>query len=84
VDHFGLTMGEIARLTDRQILDIYYHKRDKETGAIEPPPVEADASRPPTLESELFALRQLAAALNMKPDNVAECEAKLKEKYARE
>jgi hypothetical protein len=78
-------MPAIARLTDRQILEIYYHKRDKVTGDIEAPEPKAEtSSAPPTLDRAIFELRQLAAKLHISAERLAEAEAKVREKYADE
>lgn len=48
---FCLPMAAIARLTDRQIREIYGHKRD-DRGSIEPPPESPLVAEPQTREEE--------------------------------
>lgn len=84
LDHFqGTSMDAYAKLTDRQILDLYFHKRD-EHGDIEPEkkPIEAPADQPPCLERELRSLDVLAATFRLPAEQVEEARAKLRAKYA--
>ncbi len=59
-----LTPDEIGRLTDRQILELYYHRRDPKTGAVEEEPYRPAEG---TLEHELSALAILAGELKLSP-----------------
>ena len=85
-----LTMPQIARLTDRQILEIYWHKRDK-NGEIEIPPLhEAEAegipeepAREATFEEEMARLEFLGKALQLPPGNLADARDKLRAKFGR-
>ena len=65
VDKFGLRPWEIARLTDRQIAEVYFHARD-EHGALVAPSRTPDKSEfgtrydpPESLGAELKALGEL-------------------------
>lgn len=66
IDRFGLRPWEIARLTDRQIEELYFHKRDKDGVILFPveelPEVE---ETPDTLETALAKLEELRTV--MKP-----------------
>jgi hypothetical protein len=86
LDHFHLTLGQIGRLTDAQIYDLYFHRRDRKTGAIVFPEGPAKATNedvPHTLESELAMLDMLALiSPNTPASNIEEAKVKLRAKYA--
>jgi hypothetical protein len=89
-DRFHITPEEYARLTDRQIFDLFLHAR-KADGSIDfdvpftimPEPKEEE--KPHTLESEMAALDELANNPLFKIDaaKLQELKDKLREKYAR-
>ncbi|QJW98692.1 hypothetical protein [Frigoriglobus tundricola] len=65
MDKFGLRPWEIARLTDKQIAQVYFHARD-EHGALVVPTRPVSAAEfgtryepPATLEDELKTLAEL-------------------------
>lgn len=66
LDKFHLTLDQIARLTDRQIDDYYFHPRDQH-GAIKPIQVLEPAAPLPKLsyEEELRNLEFLNAAVGL-------------------
>lgn len=76
-----MPLDAVARLTDRQIDELYFHPRDKE-GRIEPQekPIAADGK--PTLKSELMNLWKMAKVLKMPPEQWTELEKQLRGKYA--
>lgn len=93
VDHFGVSIDAYAKLTDRQIQDLYFHKRTKEgeiememedaaTATVTPPQDATTEEKPPTLENELLALDMLAAVVRMNPADVARAKEQLRAKYA--
>jgi hypothetical protein len=86
LDHFHLTLDQIGRLTDAQIYDLYFHRRDRKTGGIIFPEGErraTDEDVPHTLEAELAALDMLALiSPNTPASNIEEAKAKLRAKYA--
>ena len=81
VDHYHLSLREIADLTDRQIKDIYFHARTKE-GTIDLPmtflPPEEEI---PTLETTMRDLNFLLSNKAISPENYAECVAAAQEKF---
>lgn len=82
LEHFHVRIEDLARLTDKQIDELYFHPRN-DKGAIEPQekPTEA-ADGKPTLKSELMALWKMAKALRMPPEQWMELEKQLRAKYA--
>lgn len=62
VDRFHLTIPEIAKLTDRQLHQVYFHKRTKE-GMIEIPMPSVEMAMEAE-ETEEKTLRDLAALLD--------------------
>lgn len=78
-------LSELARLTDRQLIDIYAHERDKD-GAIKVPEEGKEIAAPEqtaaTLESDLRDLTILAGMLRMSPATYEETAAKIKAKWA--
>lgn len=75
VDHFHLTVDDVARLTDYQISAVYFHARD-ENGAI----AMDDAKRPakPSTSPARDALRALSNMKRlMKPANYQEARERL-------
>jgi len=68
LNHYHLTLPEIRRLTDRQIVDLYFHPRD-DNGAIRP--VEQQP-QPGSLEFELQEARIVARRLGVDPQVVEE------------
>lgn len=57
----GLTLDRIARLTDRQIADLYFHPRDDD-GAVKRRPEPAAAPELPAHEQDRRAILTLMAA----------------------
>lgn len=88
LDRFHLTLEDYAKLTDKQIFEIYLHPRD-EDGSIdfdaspkeEKPKPEED--KPDTLESDLEVLYNLATVTRMPAAKLNELEKQLREKYGR-
>lgn len=85
IKEYHLTLDQIGELTDRQIVDYYFHPRDKETGVIKiPSNWNVDEFRTPlTLEEELMQLDSLAIQVNLTPENVEECRRQLREKFSK-
>jgi hypothetical protein len=84
--HFRLTPGEVAGLTDRQIVDYYWHRRNRH-GEIEIPgwePVMKAKHEPGTLESDLAAVAMLERTLGnlVAPGSADAARQALREKYA--
>jgi hypothetical protein len=82
VDHYHLTLPDIAALTDRSIDEVYFHARTKE-GSIEIPlpAVEAPADVPET-EGKLLADLALLRGNNLISDeNYAACVAEVRRKF---
>jgi hypothetical protein len=92
-DHFHITPEQYARLTDRQIFDLFLHARKSDGSidfevpfALKPKPMEeAKEEKPHALESEMAALDELAKHPLFKIDaaELQELKVKLQEKYAR-
>jgi hypothetical protein len=85
MDHFKLTKDEIGKLTDREIAEQYFHKREKD-GAIKPMQTadEPDKLRPQkakTLIEHLLAIDQLVWNKLLKPDKAKELKDKLRSKW---
>lgn len=84
LDHFHISMDQLARLTDRQIYELYFHPRD-DKGSIEPKdePERGAATEEevPTYKSELRNWWKLANTLKMLPEQRIAGERKLREKY---
>jgi hypothetical protein len=79
IDKYLLTPAEIATLTDWQIQELYYHKRDKD-GSLKIP--EGDApDREDTEEESIKGLN--AVRFMMKPEDYEEGVLKIKEKFKR-
>jgi hypothetical protein len=78
VEHFHLRPWEIKKLTDRQIVELYFHPRNDKGE------VEEVYERPavPTLKSELFEIDLLYAQGVIKKDNAEQCKEKLRAKWA--
>ena len=78
-----LPLSELAALTDRQLVEIYAHERDKD-GAIKLP--ERDAATPEkapdSLEKDLRDLTIIAGMLRMPQGKVDEATEKIKAKWA--
>lgn len=69
---YHLTWAQIAELTDRQIIDIYYRPRDREGVPLPFEPVAAEKIdlRPVgTLEERKNAYFQMCAAIGMKQED---------------
>jgi hypothetical protein len=82
VDKFHLSMDQIAKLTDRQIMDVYFHKRDAEDGTIvfpEPIQREVKDERTQKVLRAIQALDYFSKAMNKKEYDAAK--AKLLVKY---
>jgi hypothetical protein len=73
VDHYHLTLPDIANLTDRSIDEVYFHARTKE-GSIEIPLPAVEAADVPETEEKLLAdLAYLRGALGLTDENYAAC-----------
>ena len=84
MDRFGLDPARIAPLTDRQILQFYFHPRDKD-GSLKVDAVEAlEDTKPETFDEAMFSLDVLRHAVKLTDENYSECVAKLKKKFGRE
>ena len=82
----GLDLEKISRLTDRQIQDLYCHKRDTKDGTIELPIEEIVVpvtDEPETLEKALADVDLLTAIFHFPPEHTAELKRQLEEKYVR-
>jgi hypothetical protein len=82
---FGVTPGALALLTDWQIIELYFHRRNRDGGIDIPgwePAVRAKAG-PATLESDLKAVEMLAAMFGplMTAGSVEDAKRRLREKY---
>jgi hypothetical protein len=79
---YPLTPRDVARMTDRQIIDLYWHRRNKD-GEIEiPDPIPVES--PPkvwTLEMELAQVGVLARMLRMPEADQEELREQLRVKY---
>ena len=79
-------MDDLARLTNRQIDDLYFHPRDEKTGAIAvknetPEKGMAVFTAVPDLRTELANLYKVADALRLPAEARAEAEKKLRAKF---
>lgn len=85
VEHFGLAIAEVARLTDRQILEIYWHKRDKQGSILWPEDevtaVAPEPEKPTTLARKLAQLEVVGRTLRIPETDLEKARAKLREKY---
>lgn len=59
----------MAGLTDRQLVDLYFHARDDE-GKLKVPAAEAPAARPMTPDEEDHMMEAMALSLGMSQDKV--------------
>lgn len=87
LDRFHLSIDQFARLTDRQIFELYLHARNKDGGIdlaepLPPDPVD-EPEEPPSFEADLAALDMARDALRMRPEVYADLRAKLEAKYGR-
>jgi hypothetical protein len=84
VDHFHLTPWDIERLTDRQIVELYFHPRT-EQGEIEVVPdakAVYESTVKPTLNSECFAVDVLVWQKVLTHEQGERAKAKIRAKYA--
>jgi hypothetical protein len=79
VDHFHLTLEEVANLTDGQINKIYFHPRD-ENGGIKGASVMGEEVQP-TLEGNLAHLDVLIAKRMVPAEKREEFREKIKERW---
>lgn len=83
-----MTLEDYAKLTDKQIFEIYLHPRDKD-GSInfdaspKENTSESAEDKPDTFESDLEVLYNLATVTRMPSEKLNELEMKLREKYGR-
>jgi len=86
VDHFHLRPWDIARLTDRQIVELYFHPRNDEheiEPVPEPPKVtKEEEKKGPTLKRELFEIDMLVFGQIMSAADGFRTKAKVRAKYA--
>jgi hypothetical protein len=85
IDHFHLPIDKIARLTPRQMCELYGHER--ESGAIKMPEESVNGrtpEEPPSYEQSLIQIQAAGFALKMSPEEIAKAEKKLAEKYGRQ
>lgn len=75
VDHYHLTLREVAALTDRQIRDVYFHARTKEGSIDVPVPAVEAPDEPPSLDATLRDLGFLKAAGLITAENYGACVA---------
>ena len=83
IEKFGLRPWEIAKLTDRQIQELYFHPRDKQGCVIFPTEKlpQVQQKLPDTLEGELAALASLQGM--MKKSDYEGAVRELRAKYER-
>lgn len=72
---FHLTLDDIAKLTDRQIVDLYFHKRDKH-GVVEPEGYLPDS----TPMQEDLSMMTLGKALGIPSDKLKELKRRADER----
>lgn len=79
----GLGIDGFGKLTDRQIVELYGHSRDKD-GRIKVPggDLGATSEEPSTLENDLMQLNKLCALFKTDEATRAQKEAELRAKYA--
>ena len=82
IDALHVPLSEIARLTDRQLIEIYNHPRDKEGRIKEPPEPLPGASATPSLDRDLTLLAVVAANMRMPAEKYAALRKQLEEKWA--
>lgn len=80
IDHFHLTPEQILTLTDRQILDLYFHPRAGDGSITQP----ATVTRGGTLMSELQAVDQLVSQHVLTKEKAEAMKEKIKEKMTKE
>ena len=81
MEHYHLTLAEIANLTDRSIKSVYFHAREKD-GSIRMPLPEVTQEAPPeTEEGTLQSLAFLLSANLITPANYAQCVEDAKRKF---
>lgn len=81
MDHYHLTLLEIANLTDRTIKSVYFHARTKE-GAIDVPlPVVEKVEEEETEESTLRDLLFLLQSKLISEENYQACVEEARRKY---
>lgn len=84
-DHFHLGPWDIERLTDRQIIELYFHPRT-EKGEIQAvpdsvAPSATTAAKTPTLNSECLAIDALVWSNIITSENGAAAKDKIRVKY---
>ncbi len=86
-EHFHLKPWDVARLTDRQIIEYYFHPRN-EKNEIEPVPdpprvtAQPESPRAATLGSELMGIDILIGNKVISREDGEACKEKLRAKYA--
>lgn len=81
MEKFHLSPEQIAKLTDRQIAELYYHKRDKHGSLVLD---EEQESNTDEFASSMFAIDQFFKAGLLKPEDAEIAREKLRKKFGRE
>lgn len=83
LDRFHLSLDDFAKLTDRQIQELYFHKRDKEDKIVVPEVVQGlqAPDGPSTLDGELHQLEALRSVLNWDEATHQQLQAELRAKF---
>ena len=80
LDKFHLTPEDIAKLTDRQIFDYYFHPRDNH-GSIKTPEAVVEASKAEGYEQNMIALKSLLDAGFVNTKDFQRLKEELEAKY---
>lgn len=83
LDHFHGDLDSLARLTDRQITDLYFHKRNKDGQLVVPTETEIQEKKPNTYEEEVAGLFNLVKLLGMADADYESLKQKLDKKYGK-
>jgi hypothetical protein len=84
MDHFHLTPDEIGRLTEREIAELCFHKRNKD-GSIKIEKTERiNQAEATTLAEELLAVDQLVWKRMISPEQAEALKAELRRKDRRQ
>lgn len=81
MEHYHLTLAEIANLTDRSIKSVYFHAREKDGSIRLPVPAAEEVAEPETEEGTLQSLAFLLAANLITEANYRQCVEDAKRKY---
>lgn len=83
LEHFqGLNLDHIAKLTDRQIVTLYFHHRNSD-GKLTLSDEDKVVEKPVTFETDLMDLNQLRYLIEMSDEDYERLKKDLEHKYGR-